>query len=172
MTHSSTCPVTLGQGRDCRCQSPRTANVQMDGYDLAPTGGAEAAPIAGRELDAMIARRVFGHVVARKGSFLWCVDLLPPDEEWPSVDIVAYAHSVQAVVPDYSTDIAAAWTILKHIRENWIFSKRERFFAALKQEARLTDGTSITWPAALIAWPDSFPEKLCRAALAAAADTR
>src|SRR3954466_4163511 len=53
-------------------------------------------------------------------------------------------------VPPYSTDIAAAWAIIEHAR-GWIFSKRQRFFAALRITLQLRpNGELPAWPAALI----------------------
>jgi hypothetical protein len=74
-------------------------------------------------------------------------------------------------VPPYSTDIAAAWAIIEHAR-TWIFSKRQRFFAALRITLQLRpNGELPAWPAALILFGHgdfpTFPLAICRAALGA-----
>jgi hypothetical protein len=123
---------------------------------------------AGREADAEIARAVFGKSVRMvyrsreigQDFFQWD-DGVQFGGEW---------------VPPYSTDIAAAWTIIEQVG-TLIFSRRQRFFAALAIMARTSSGEFIAWPAALFLFgrPDSglppFPLAICRAALLAVGDT-
>ena len=65
-------------------------------------------------------------------------------------------------VDDYSTSYDCAFQIISHIKENWIFSRREKFFKALTYRFP-------SLPFNLIAWPDALmllePKDICLAAL-------
>jgi hypothetical protein len=67
-------------------------------------------------------------------------------------------------VPEYSTDIAAAWEVVKKMQRN-LFSKRNEFLKQLQYA--VTDKTELE--GYYIAWPDVFwhvtPEAICKAAL-------
>lgn len=80
----------------------------------------------GRELDALIAEKVFGwswskekHRVADPEG--WSVRnlLIPPNCDWilSTYDLEPGMNSVNIPVPSYSTDIAAAWKVVEKLRE-------------------------------------------------------
>lgn len=123
---------------------------------------------AGRELDQEIAETIFGWAVEHVpgvGAYCWTVNTT---EDWH-----AYAARSEAeawdYAPYYSTDMSAAWTIVEHVH-TWIFSKRQRFFAALYIMGK-TEGGFASWPGMLTLFGKgdypTFPLALCRAALAA-----
>lgn len=64
---------------------------------------------AGIFLDALIEEAVFRNSVAWLGNFSYIPDRMPAGH---GSDVVAIAHSNNAIVPEYSTDISAAWQVL------------------------------------------------------------
>jgi hypothetical protein len=69
-------------------------------------------------------------------------------------------------LPDYSTEIGAAWEVFLEI-ERRLFSTRDRFYGALALEARLKDGASPHGFWGLGVLKNRFPEAICLAALKA-----
>ena len=69
-------------------------------------------------------------------------------------------------VPNYSADIAEAWTVVEAMRERGRLAKN-RFADALAEEMRVDSGEHIHWPSAIMYLK---PVNIVRAALAAVAD--
>jgi hypothetical protein len=117
-------------------------------------------------MDAEIANRVFGREVVYFNTLKFS------ESGWEYADV----HVGSQRIPAYSTEIAAAWQIISAVG-TWRFSRRRRFFAALREQARLTTGEYIAWPDALILFGRDegtmppFPLAICRAALATVEET-
>ncbi len=112
---------------------------------------------AGRELDALVAEKVMG---------------------WSDVGEITIGMTVyvaghrpegeQTVVPSYSTDIAAAWTVVERMRElgwrmlleNWV-SSDDAYAAFFHPQDRYRYGNHIG------VTDDTAPVAICRAALRA-----
>ena len=91
----------------------------------------------------------------QKSSFYWQLKFL---------DKFKVCQTDVEKVSSYSTDFYAAfWIIQNIVRKEWVFSKRRKFFDALKNRFPTTDGS------ALIGWPDALmylkAEDICIAAL-------
>jgi hypothetical protein len=112
---------------------------------------------AGNAMDAEIAHRVFGRDVLFFNTLSWA------ERGWIYGDI----HIGSQEIPTYSTDIAAAWTIIEHLMVSadmgytlgsgtWPDGRRyhtARFFPRDYSRAWMGDG-------------DTLPLAICRAALA------
>lgn len=77
---------------------------------------------AGRELDALIAERVMGWEWWHKGNYS---QLIKGGETWPENPYFSLSKGKaqsgsadDSGMPHYSTDIAAAWLIVEHMRAN------------------------------------------------------
>lgn len=107
---------------------------------------------AGREMDALVAQRVFDHAL---------VSDLPEGVEW---------HGSRGEVPFYSTDIKAAWEVLGVVK-GWLFSKRMRCLNELSKVVTMRVSPKMNTQLMQIAWPDVLvhlqPQDICRAALLA-----
>ncbi len=107
---------------------------------------------AGRELDALVAEKVMGW--HHTGSD----DRYPVDDKGRS----------QLYVPDYSTDIGAAWAVVERMREldwrmlleNWV-SSSDAYAAFFHPQDRYRYGNHIG------VTDDTAPLAICRAALRA-----
>lgn len=64
-------------------------------------------------INAAVDEKVFGHRVEWSGNFAFRRDVLGDD--FQHGDLVATCHTLRAVVPEYSTDIAEAWRVFDHI---------------------------------------------------------
>jgi hypothetical protein len=120
----------------------------------------------GRELDLRVAGEVMGWSNLSRGSrgigaFGWHPGLtdVPPHGRIP--------------VPNYSTDMRAAWEVHLAICER-LFSVRRRYFAALQDLTRPEPPSDFVRPLDGAAWPDvlvvlrhRMPEAICLAALTA-----
>lgn len=122
-------------------------------------GGAE--PEAGRELDMQVAERVMGWTpVENYGTRTGFWD---PDGEYGAGDRVCWEDEI----PPYSTDAAADYTVLQHVRATWDEVTRRRFHRRLNQ----------TWLERQVEEAESFPPlayepgDYARAALATATTT-
>ena len=107
---------------------------------------------AGPEMDRMIAEKVMGWKRWRESKVNW-------------IHPTGYGTSN---VPNFSTDIAAAWEVFNHVRINWLFSVRKAFFAHLRE---IVSKEHVILKGNLISWPDVFifvqPVHFCKAALKA-----
>jgi hypothetical protein len=114
---------------------------------------------AGRELDALVAEKVMGWHPKSVADFagetydLW---------EKPDGSVVSLWH-----IPEFSTDIAVAWQLLRFVRDTWLLSQRDRFAREL-QRAVSTDLGGGMLVAPLHLWFVVEPIHLCLAALKAA----
>lgn len=124
---------------------------------------------AGPEMDAEVARRVMGldvepreqHDWQRVGTDLrgtpWLQCQRCPFGEWED-DEPFIAAACTPAVPPYSSDIAAAWEIVEHLRGEWwvkVWEPRKDMWAVTFGDVR-ADSPSLS-------------EAICRAALLAAA---
>lgn len=66
---------------------------------------------AGREMDALIAEKIFGLKVE------WEIEYL--GEQIPSSKQLADKYDENGILPLYSTDIAAAWEVVEGVREKF-----------------------------------------------------
>lgn len=103
---------------------------------------------AGRELDGLIAEKVFGLRIDERKTGSWAVWDENGKWEW---------------MKPYSTDISAAWEIIKNFKQK-LFSVRNRFARELQQQMKTEDGLLLAWPDALIFLE---PVHICKAALLA-----
>jgi hypothetical protein len=107
-----------------------------------------------RELDAEIATKVFGYNLDYEFADEMgapCVpDLRDQYDEW-------------GMLPNYSTDIADAWEVFTHCR-NQIFSKRQAFFIELGKLLQSRGNFVAAFPGCMMFLT---PEIICKAALAA-----
>lgn len=113
---------------------------------------------AGRALDALIAERVMGLAFANDAKTF--VEIPGTAEE------IAGGHLVQcAFLPPYSTDIAAAWTVVERVDNRNSVAKQigVQTFGL----ARCDDGTYAAMFFNASARADSAPLAICRAALLA-----
>lgn len=131
----------------------------------------------GREMDIAIAEKVMGWepctgiaIIERETGKL-------PEEEkaltrWHTrlawfKDGKRMACDECGTLPQFSESIEAAWAVLTHIIEHWLFSQRAAFFGALRESCRLKDGEYPDgWWMLQVAYED-FPERICAAALLA-----
>lgn len=141
---------------------------------------------AGRERDALVAEKVMGWTWKRDQPFR--VDtkekygepwrfLVAPDSMFAGMQSADGSETVKQnghiEAPHYSTDIAAAWSILARIHgtsataPEWLFSRRMRLYAALEELCATTTGCPVAWPAAMGVFHDQMPALICRAALVA-----
>lgn len=113
---------------------------------------------AGRELDAIVASRVMGWASADVDTAMLCA----------SGSIAACSEMTTGHVPDYSTDIAAAWLVVERIHEHGHAITVERWLgnpelgkwsAAFTLENGHDTGQCVA---------ESAPLAICRAALVAA----
>jgi hypothetical protein len=65
---------------------------------------------------------------------------------------------------NYPVDFKAAWQVFTYICNNWLYSKRKKFFDALQDQARLPSGDLAAWPDVLVVLVDKMPEAICKAA--------
>lgn len=70
------------------------------------------------------------------------------------------------VCEPYSTDITVAWGLFQYIMDNFIYSKRQKFFKLLQEQARLYDDSLPAWPDVLSVLRNRLPHALCLAFLA------
>jgi hypothetical protein len=123
----------------------------------------------GRELDALVAEKVFGWTGCdpKAESAPW--EFGDPPEPRITVGLGLEpgddGYYGPEPFPNYSTDIAAAWLVVLEIGSR-IFSKRKGFLEELTRLVRERTGQPV-------AWPDVFwfvtPELICLAALQAVA---
>lgn len=75
-----------------------------------------------RELDAEVAERIFGYTLDWEFS-----DLMP--DAAPCVHELRDEYDEWGVLPNYSTDIAAAWQVIDYLRERniWLYSLEQRW---------------------------------------------
>lgn len=133
-------------------------------------------------IDVRIQRRVFGDKsfmirIPEIGRAAFVEPDKASDEErrnglWMSLpDVVGYDGKCYEMVPEYSTDIAAAWEVHQKVVERGI-SRRRRYYAAMQDyasdRAGLIAGTKFCWPDVLTALSkDGMPMAICIAALKA-----
>ena len=136
--------------------------------------GAQLKPIdelEGRELDAAVAKEVmrWDHSIA--ANFPW--QMIPPgprkyvdmtDVKQLSGPLVTEPIAEIRAVPHYSTDIAAAWTVVEKMAEDGLWLTLQSMwsgqtFTAVFRRGKDFAGESGIWCPA--------PEAICRAALAA-----
>ena len=131
-----------------------------------------AEMVAGRELDALVAEKVMKLRVIfdedRYGEMhiWWAVPTDPGTvEEWDKF-----------YLPAYSTDIAAAWQVIEHMKERgltvWFVSKEFAWQEAPHWEAGLTvEPCDSGWLPQIqaLASAETAPLAICRAALMAVA---
>jgi hypothetical protein len=136
-----------------------------------PTDPTPAPLPAGRQLDALVAERVFGYAGVR----------LAPDHPWTCLrnptarEVADYAqngirHDVLGV-DHYSTDIAAAWQVVNALRQRRLYLQmndtmsrwRARFFTVAS--TRFWDRESAD--GAMYEFAETLPHAICLAALAA-----
>lgn len=104
---------------------------------------------AGREMDALIAEKVMDAEVYREfHTARFKQGQLPNGHELIGI----------GGIPRYSTDIAAAWEVVKRL-------KNYNFYIRLFYDGRY--GCSFTEPPRIIAWGNTAPLAICRAALKA-----
>jgi hypothetical protein len=131
----------------------------------------------GRELDAEVAEKVMGWVDCQP----FVPTGIPGDRVCvgrpPHVIDGKVNHCASARIPDYSTDIAAAWTVHQKACE-WLFSKRRHYLQALQNIAsealspeERKAGRLVAWESVLVVLRNRMPESICRAALSAAGGT-
>lgn len=144
---------------------------------------------AGRELDALIAEKIFGwrlvHWTGHNGSwsrnsafpserraefeasYHYAVDgWVTPTEAHPDVKLLqAILEQRGYPIPRYSTDIGSAWEVHLKVCE-MLFSVRRRYFHALQEQTR-DGGNLVAWPDVLVVLRKQFPEAICHAALRA-----
>lgn len=136
---------------------------------------------AGRELDALVAERVMG--LGKPEFRVWGIDSFrdwrtPVDrpEARSSIGVIA-AHTAWLRVPEYSTDIRAAWKVIEHMREQWAATENAK---AGEPDAWQFDDLSDEGWAAIVVWlhhdgtvqevvafAPTLPLAICRAALRA-----
>lgn len=140
---------------------------------------------AGRELDALVAVQVMGWRWARpsepRAGYVHFASLIAPGgfvAKYLTVvaaddDVLSRCEKPMDNLPHYSTDIAAAWSILARIHgtsataPEWPFSRRMRLYAALEEVCATTTGCPVAWPAAMGVFHDQMPALICHAALSA-----
>ena len=103
---------------------------------------------AGRELDILVAEKVMG-----------CYGLFKHSDGTPLCE----CHGLRPV-PRYSTDIAAAWEVLKKL-PNGVYVGYEKAAGAWCVAANWADGEPFSW----LSYGKTAPLAICRAALKAAA---
>jgi len=118
----------------------------------------------GRELDALVAEKVMGHLrisdyVWFHGELHWPVDKTPPSKG----GCIGIKPLDQQELPHYSTDIAAAWAVVEKLCE---FSWHIELHGGHHLVTIFSDAT--TWETEA---GDSTPEAICLAALAAVGAT-
>jgi len=100
---------------------------------------------AGRQMDSMIADKVFGYIVSYPST------ALKDGEAWRGV-------------PAYSTDISDAWKVVDKLRETCCdFSISEGYNAAFLKDEGVFAFTHV-W---VVSTADTVPVAICRAALKA-----
>ncbi len=130
--------------------------------------------LEGRELDAAVAEEVMGYRWAQGlGVFLWHPGEGEPNGGWVVAPKNPGGDAATCYVPRFRTDIAAAWHVVKKLREKRgvevsIESNGDRWWVDI------TDGTSGTFDSSGSydrvlgqAGGDTIGEAICRAALEA-----
>ncbi len=123
---------------------------------------------AGREMDARVAVEVFSLIVKP-------IQVLGHGGFRDDVGVVSEPYKMAdgregisaGALPRYSTDIAAAWEVVRVVRD-WPFSRRLAFTDAL--QAAVSGRLDSRWmlhPRAIMLYVE--PEDICRASLAALA---
>jgi len=125
---------------------------------------------SGREMDALVAEKVMGlTVICQQESDHFLHGLAKvlhvPKRERITIPMVQmWRTSDGKVLRRYSTDIAAAWTVVEYMRaEGWDFELVTRIWGRIGWRATLYS-CRVAWSA----YGSTAPEAICRAALVAA----
>lgn len=113
---------------------------------------------AGRELDALIAERIFGLRVEWEQEYL--------GETIPSSKQLADQYDENGILPMYSTDIAAAWGVIEKLAIHMIQFRLEQTGSGITF-AKFFDCTIDMQKVIGGAHADTAPLAICRAALKA-----
>lgn len=123
---------------------------------------------AGRELDALVAEKVFG--LQRVSGAAVPQKHYPVDSQFQEAWVDAEGQRVFCKhcgdMPAYSTEIAAAWQVYLKAMEG-LFSQRMRFYEGLEAIAEEKAGFPVAWPDVFTVLREDMPLAFCLAAVAA-----
>lgn len=115
---------------------------------------------AGRELDALVAEKVFGKVFPPNGRYLD-----EPGHLRYAGGVPGFNHLVNDVLPKYSTDIAAAWEVVERLTAEWGWWDMEFGWRTISEVERNEKGWT-NWCITLLG-PDDDVEVFFKAGSAA-----
>jgi hypothetical protein len=111
---------------------------------------------AGRELDAMVAEKVMGLETGASGDNAWILG--------DALYVIDDGHA--AVLPHYSTDIAAAWLVVEKMRaDGWHFELSDR--DAVDEQPFWVEFATKEYERGGQSWQAAAPHAICLAALKA-----